>query len=60
MNLIEASPLNKSFKILISGTCVTKADSGDLHVHLEHLFINEMSVFEAILIGNAFCFTVSG
>lgn len=53
--LLEASLWNRSFKILILGICVAKADTRDLHINLEHLFMNEMLVlFETILIGNAF------
>lgn len=53
--MLEASPRNRSFKILILGICVAKADTRDFHVNLEHLLMNEMSVlFETIPIGNAF------
>lgn len=53
--LLEASPWNRSFKILILWICVAKADSRDLHINLDHLLMTEMLVlFETILIGNTF------
>lgn len=53
--MLEASPWNRSFKILILWICVAKADSRDLHINLDHLLMTEMLVlFETILIGNTF------